>query len=50
MFVYGFAHGLTGDKLKGKKLVMSFTTGAAAEQYQPEAAMYHTVEQFLPAF
>lgn len=50
VFVYGFAHGATGDKLKGKKLVMSFTTGAAAEQYQPEGAMHHTVEQFLPAF
>ena len=50
VFVYGFAHGSTGDKVKGKKLVMSFTTGAAAEQYQPEGAMHHTVEQFLPAF
>ncbi|MEH8026365.1 NAD(P)H-dependent oxidoreductase [Gallibacterium anatis] len=30
VFVYSFAHGSTGDKVKGKKLVMSFTTGAAA--------------------
>ena len=31
-------------------MVISFTTGAAAEQYQPDGAMHHTVEQFLPAF
>ncbi|WP_410683606.1 NAD(P)H-dependent oxidoreductase [Avibacterium paragallinarum] len=49
VFVYGFAHGSTGDKLKDKKLVMSFTTGAA-ELYQPDGEMHHTVEQFLPAF
>ncbi len=50
MFVYGFAHGSTGGKLAGKKLLISFTTGAAVEQYQPDGAMHHTVEQFLPAF
>lgn len=50
VFVYGFAHGSTGGKLAGKKLLISFTTGAAAEQYQPDGAMHHTVEQFLPAF
>ena len=33
-FQHGFSHGSTGDKLKGKKLVASFTTGA------PEA-LYH---------
>ncbi|OZN49621.1 NAD(P)H-dependent oxidoreductase [Gallibacterium anatis] len=50
VFVYGFAHGSTGGKLAGKKLLISFTTGSAAEQYQPDGAMHHTVEQFLPAF
>ena len=29
-FQHGFSHGSTGDKLKGKKLVLSFTTGALA--------------------
>lgn len=29
--------------------MMSFTTGAA-ELYQPDGEMHHTVEQFLPAF
>ena len=32
-FRHGFSHGSTGDKLKGKKLVLSFTTGAPAEMY-----------------
>ena len=26
-FQHGFSHGRTGDKLKGKKLILSFTTG-----------------------
>lgn len=50
VFVYGFAHGETGDKLKGKNLLLSFTTGESAEQYQAEGKMHYTVEQFLPAF
>lgn len=45
VFVYGFAHGSTGGKLAGKKLLISFTTGAAAEQYQPDGAMHHTVDR-----
>ncbi len=30
-FLHGFSHGSTGDKLRGKKLVLSYTTGAPAE-------------------
>lgn len=30
-FLHGFSHGSTGDKLKGKKLLLSYTTGAPAE-------------------
>lgn len=30
-FLHGFSHGSTGDKLRGKKLVISYTTGAPAE-------------------
>lgn len=33
----GFSHGTGGDKLKGKKFIESFTTGAP-EEYYPEAA------------
>ena len=46
-FVHGFAHGSTGDKLKGKKLIASVTTGAPEEMYTKEGAMGHTVEDFL---
>lgn len=31
VFLHGFSHGSTGDKLRGKKLVLSYTTGAPAE-------------------
>lgn len=30
-FLHGFSHGSTGDKLKGKTLVVSYTTGAPAD-------------------
>lgn len=30
-FLHGFSHGATGDKLRGKKLIISYTTGAPAE-------------------
>lgn len=30
-FLHGFSHGSTGDKLRGKKLLLSYTTGASAE-------------------
>lgn len=32
-FVHGFSHGRTGDKLKGKQLVVSLTSGAPASVY-----------------
>lgn len=50
VFVFGFAHGTGGDKLAGKPLIFSLTTGAAAEQYQPDGAMHHRIEDFFPAF
>ena len=33
VFKHGFSHGSTGDKLKGKKLIVSLTTGAPEETY-----------------
>lgn len=30
-FLHGFSHGSTGDKLRGKKLLLSYTTGAPLE-------------------
>ncbi len=49
-FKHGFSHGSTGDKLKGKKLVLSFTTGAPKEMYSRDGAMGYDIEDFLPCF
>lgn len=47
-FQHGFSHGSTGDKLKGKKLVASFTTGAPEFMYSYEGAQNYPIEDFLP--
>ena len=47
VFQHGFSHGSTGDKLHGKKLVVSLTTGAPAEMYAHDGAMGHTIEEFF---
>ena len=49
-FQHGFSHGRTGDKLKGKKLVLSFTTGAPESMYRHDGPMGYTIEEFLPCF
>lgn len=43
-FLHGFSHGSTGDKLRGKKLVISYTTGAPLE-----AVRFDDFFQFLKA-
>lgn len=48
-FQHGFSHGSTGDKLKGKRLIASFTTGAPEELYHRDAPMGYEIEEFLPA-
>jgi len=48
VLVHGFAFGSGGDKLRGKNLILSFTTGAGAEAYNHGQPMNHTVEEFLP--
>ena len=40
VFKHGFSHGNEGDKLKGKKIIVSLTTGA------PEQA-YNNIDDFL---
>ena len=40
VLVHGFSHGSKGDKLHGKKLVLSFTSGAPEELYKKEFAGY----------
>lgn len=48
VYVFGFAHGVGGDKLKGKKLILSFTTGASEDLYDYGQAMNYPVIDFLP--
>ena len=47
-FVHGFSHGSTGDKLKDKKLIVSFTSGAPEEMYQKGGLQNYSIEEFLP--
>lgn len=49
-FKHGFSHGSTGDKLKGKKVIVSFTAGAPAEMYTKDGAMGYDVEALLLSF
>ncbi|MCA2018040.1 NAD(P)H-dependent oxidoreductase [Vibrio tritonius] len=50
VFVHGFSHGATGTKLHGKKLVLSFTSGAPEEMYQEGGLQTYPIEAFLPPF
>ena len=49
-FRHGFSHGSTGDKLKDKKLILSFTTGAPETLYSREGAMGYAIDEFLPCY
>lgn len=46
-FVRGFSHGSTGDKLLGKKVIASFTTGAPEESYQKDGRIGYELETLL---
>lgn len=46
-FVRGFSHGSTGNKLKGKKLIISLTSGAAEEVYQYGGSRKYPIDDFL---
>ena len=46
-FAHGFSHGSTGDKLKGKKIIASFTAGAPGEAYTKEGVFGCDIEDFL---
>ena len=49
VFQHGFSHGSKG-KLGGKKLLLSFPTGAPAAAYQKDGFFKHTIDDFLPPF
>ncbi len=50
VFVHGFSHGATGTNLQGKKLVISFTSGAPEDMYQDGGLQTYPIEAFLPPF
>jgi putative NADPH-quinone reductase len=45
VFIYGFSHGDNGEALKGKKLIVSLTTGAPEVAYTAKAGA--TIEDLL---
>jgi len=47
VFTFGFAYGPGGDKLTGKKVIFSLTTGGPTEAYSPDGDKGYTVEQFI---
>lgn len=47
---YGFAFGVNGTALQGKKVVFSFTAGAPAEAYTKDGYQHYYIEDFLPQF
>ncbi len=47
VFEYGFAYGSSGDKLKGKKLLLSFTTGGPGEAYSKDGYNHYEIEELL---
>ena len=48
VLIHGFSHGSTGDKLRGKKLVLSFTSAAPEELYKKGGVQGYEIEEFLP--
>ncbi|MFC0322674.1 NAD(P)H-dependent oxidoreductase [Gallibacterium melopsittaci] len=49
VFLHGFAYGSTGNRLKNKKLILSFTIGGSAEAYRYDGEMNYPIPDFLPA-
>ena len=47
VFVHGFSHGSKGKALTGKKLVVSFTSGAPEEMYTAGGVQGYPVDDFL---
>ncbi len=47
VFEYGFAYGSKGDKLKDKKLILSFTIGGPADSYSPEGNNTFSIEELI---
>lgn len=48
VFIHGFSHGSTSNKLHGKKIIMSFTAGAPEEMYQSGGLQGYSIDEFTP--
>lgn len=48
VLIFGFAHGYGGDKLHGKPLILSFTTGSPVEAYARGKPQNYTIDEFMP--
>ncbi len=47
VFLYGFAYGSTGDKLKGKEFLISTTIGGPVDAYQEGGYNNFTIQELL---
>ncbi len=47
VLTYGFAYGNGGDKLKGKRLVASFTAGGSADMYSRYGVQKMTIDDLM---
>lgn len=47
VFTYGWAYGSTGDKLHGKELLITVSTGVSKEDYSPDGNFKYTVPELL---
>ena len=50
VLLHGFAYGSTGKALEGKKMIVSFTTGAPLDAYQYGGMENFDISEFLPQF
>ena len=50
VFTYGFAYGSNGIALKGKKLLITTSTGGDQEAYSTNGANHFTIQQLLMPF
>lgn len=50
VFLYGWAYGSAGDKLKEKKIGLAMSIGDKQENYRTEGSVTFTVEQLLSPF
>ena len=50
VLTYGFAYGHGGDKLKGKRFIVSFTSGGSADMYSRYGVQKMTIDDLMSAF